>query len=37
MGDFEMKGIEEGFVFHLGNRDLEVLDTPGHTKDGICY
>ncbi len=36
MGDFEMKGIEEGFVFHLGNRDLEVLDTPGHTKDGIC-
>ena len=36
IGDFEMKGIEEGFVFHLGNRDLEVLDTPGHTKDGIC-
>lgn len=36
MGDFEMKGIEEGFVFHLGNRDLEVFDTPGHTKDGIC-
>ena len=33
MGDFEMKGIEEGFVFHLGNRDLEVLDTPGHTTD----
>lgn len=33
---FEMKGIEEGDVFCLGNRQLEVLDTPGHTKDGIC-
>ena len=36
MGAFELEGIEEGFVFHLGNRDLEVLDTPGHTRDGIC-
>lgn len=36
IGEFEMKGIEEGFIFDLGNRELEVLDTPGHTKDGIC-
>lgn len=35
-GTFEMEGIEEGFTFQLGNRELEVLDTPGHTKDGIC-
>lgn len=35
-GTFELEGIEEGFTFHLGNRDLEVLDTPGHTKNGIC-
>ena len=31
-----MKGVEEGDGFCLGNRQLEVLDTPGHTKDGIC-
>lgn len=36
VGKFELIAIEEGYVFDLGNRKLEVLFTPGHTKDCIC-
>jgi hydroxyacylglutathione hydrolase len=28
--------VEEGFVFDLGGRKLEVIETPGHTKGSIC-
>ena len=28
--------IEEGYVFELGNRPVEVLHVPGHTPGGIC-
>lgn len=28
--------IEEGYVFDLGNRKLEVIETPGHTPGCIC-
>ena len=31
-----MNSIEEGKVFDLGGRKLEVIETFGHTKDGIC-
>lgn len=31
-----LKGIREGYCFSLGNRKLEVIQTPGHTKDSIC-
>lgn len=34
--EYELEGIEEGEVFDLGGRKLEVLFTPGHTKDCIC-
>lgn len=34
--EFEIEGIEEGHTFDLGDRKLEVLFTPGHTKDSIC-
>lgn len=33
---YSLEGIEEGFTFDLGGRRLEVLFTPGHTKDCIC-
>ncbi len=28
--------VEEGHVFHLGDREIEVMETPGHTPGGIC-
>ena len=28
--------IQEEFVFDLGNRKLEVIEVPGHTKGSIC-
>jgi hydroxyacylglutathione hydrolase len=28
--------IQQGFVFDLGNRKLEVIEVPGHTKGSIC-
>jgi hydroxyacylglutathione hydrolase len=28
--------VREGFVFKLGERNLEVIETPGHTKGSIC-
>lgn len=36
LGSFSMKALREGDQFCLGDRDLEVIFTPGHTKDGIC-
>jgi len=32
----EIIHVKEGFTFDLGNRKLEVIETPGHTKGGIC-
>lgn len=37
MSSFELIPIEEGFVFHLGDRKLETIETPGHTADCICF
>ncbi len=31
----ELLPMPEGFVFHLGGRDLEVIHTPGHTKGEV--
>jgi hydroxyacylglutathione hydrolase len=28
--------IKSGFVFNLGKRKLEVIETPGHTRGSIC-
>ena len=28
--------IQDGHVFHLGGRDIEVIHTPGHTPGCIC-
>lgn len=29
--------IREGMVFSLGGRDLEVIETPGHTAGSLCF
>jgi glyoxylase-like metal-dependent hydrolase (beta-lactamase superfamily II) len=37
--DFKMPKllpVQQGFVFKLGKRDLEVIEVPGHTKGSIC-
>ena len=35
--DYELVGIEEGYVFHLGEGyDVEVIHCPGHTAGSIC-
>ena len=31
----EMINIKEGDVFHLGDRDISVFETPGHTRGSI--
>ncbi len=28
--------VKKGLVFDLGNRKLEIIETPGHTKGSIC-
>ena len=34
--NFKKIPIKEGYVFDLGNRKLEVIEVPGHTKGSIC-
>lgn len=29
--------VDDDFVFHLGNRDVNVFTTPGHTKGSVCF
>lgn len=36
ISDYELKSFVEGHIFDLGDRQLEVIFTPGHTKDSIC-
>jgi len=35
-GECHLISFEEGYIFELGDRDLEVIYTPGHTKDSVC-
>jgi len=32
----ELHAIKQGYVFDLGDRKLEVVEVPGHTKGSIC-
>ena len=32
----EIAGVQEGYVFDLGERKLTVVETPGHTPGSIC-
>jgi len=36
IGTFELVPIEEGYIFDLGDIQLETIFTPGHTEDAIC-
>ena len=29
--------FEDGHIFHLGGRDVEVVHTPGHTPGSVCF
>ena len=31
------KYVEEGEIIKLGNLNIKVLHTPGHTQGGVCY
>ena len=35
--DGELKFIEEGEVIRLGNDELEILFTPGHSPGHVCF
>jgi glyoxylase-like metal-dependent hydrolase (beta-lactamase superfamily II) len=34
-GDYHY--FEDGHIFHLGGRDIEVIHTPGHTPGSVCF
>lgn len=34
--DYERVAVEEGFIYDLGNRELEVFEIPDHTTGGIA-
>ena len=34
--DPEIISVSEGYTFQLGNRVIEVMETPGHTPGSIC-
>lgn len=34
--DPDFVDIDTGFVFHLGDRDVEVFHTPGHSQGSVC-
>ncbi len=33
--NYEFRGVEDGEVLHMGNTEVEVLHTPGHTPEHI--
>ena len=35
--EFEHIPVEDGTKLHLGDAFISVLDTPGHTPEGVCY
>jgi hydroxyacylglutathione hydrolase len=34
---FDHIGVSEGDTLYVGNVEIKVLETPGHTPEGICY
>ncbi len=35
--DYEKIPVDDGYVFHLGGRDVEVLATPAHCKSSLSF
>lgn len=33
----EKKELREGMIFDLGEREVEVIEVPGHTRGGCCF
>lgn len=33
----QKKELQEGMVFDLGEREIEVIEVPGHTRGGCCF
>jgi hydroxyacylglutathione hydrolase len=33
----KLSGIQDGYIFNLGGRRLQVMETPGHTPGGLCF
>ena len=31
------KYLEDGQIFHVGDEELKVIHTPGHTRGGVCF
>ncbi len=32
----QLMSVKDGYLFNLGNRKLEVIEVPGHTRGSIC-
>jgi glyoxylase-like metal-dependent hydrolase (beta-lactamase superfamily II) len=35
--DFNMEAVADGCIIEVGELRLEVLETPGHSKGGVCF
>jgi hydroxyacylglutathione hydrolase len=33
----KLTAVGDGFVFHLGGRNIQVMATPGHTPGSLCF
>jgi len=34
---FEHQSVKEGDILEIGNASISILETPGHTPEGVCF